>query len=163
MSTSEIFAALFLLWLVSLPVVIPLAFRAGRQKPTPKRSTTAQAAVSRTRTAVDRAVANQRAYEQQCAHEGCTAEPAEVLLDCRECGRRAVPPADSVTRPIPIGEAGLVALGDSGYVVTASCSACNSPLTSRTMTGQEAQWMRDLGMRPAAPVADQVENWLSAL
>lgn len=68
-----------------------------------------------------------------------------LQLPCKGCGTRAVPPVDYIDSPlIPFERAALVPLA-RGYVITAMCTACDSPLISRVLDDEHADYARQLG------------------
>lgn len=86
-----------------------------------------------------------------------------ISLPCRECGRRAVPPADYVeSPPIPAERSGLVPVG-SGFVITAICTACSGPLISRVLDDEYAAQARARGTIDGAPLESALHAWLATL
>jgi hypothetical protein len=87
-----------------------------------------------------------------------------IQLPCRECGRRSIPPVEYVDSPIiPIERAGLVPLGPVGFVITATCSACDGPLISRVLTEEEADYARRLGAIDGEQLEASMADWLDTL
>lgn len=124
------------------PFVVPIFTSAGR----PRRTSTPRPVAAgkhrrlnpRQATAVDAAVA--RVVTSGPQHAGHT-----LQLPCRGCGTRAVPPVEYVdSPPIPFERAALVPLGAAGYVITAMCTACDSPLISRVLDDEYAAYARSL-------------------
>jgi|GEM_PF-4644915 len=78
----------------------------------------------------------------------------EISLACIECGSRQIPPVRAMPSPLmPYSDLGLVSLAEAGYVVTATCRECCSPLTSRRMTAAEADQARRFGAVDVDPAA----------
>lgn len=130
--------------LLGLGLVVPTFTRAGRPRrdSTPKlvgagrhrrlnpgQATAAEAAIARVVTAGP-------------DHEGHT-----LQLPCRGCGTRAVPPVEYVVSPpIPFERASVQPLlPGRGFVIVAMCTACDSPLISRVVDSQYAQYAIGLG------------------
>jgi len=75
-----------------------------------------------------------------------TAVAEGVSLPCMECGSRQVPPVGSVPSPaLAYTDLIVVSLAEAGYVVTGTCAACSTPITSRPMTDAEAAQARWFG------------------
>lgn len=137
------FELLLIASLLCTPFVVPFCTNAGR----PRRTSTPQPVAAgkhrrmspRQATAVEAAVA--RVVTAGPLHAGHT-----LQLPCRGCGTRAIPPVEHVdSPPIPFERAALVPLGHVGFVITAMCTACDSPLISRVLDEEHADHARQLG------------------
>lgn len=101
-------------------------------------------------------------------NEAATAEPGAsgntLKLPCKECGRRCVPPVDyAESPPIPFNRAGMVPLGHLGFLITATCTACGSPLVSRRLTEEDADMARQMGVIDGEPLEAEMATWLATL
>lgn len=136
-------------------VVIPLAnpfrrraqsmFAVGKHRLNPAQAAAVEAAIARVVTAGDEFSGN------------------TIQLPCRECGRRSEPPVPHRDSPmIPAERASLIPLA-SGYVVTAMCTRCDSPLISRVLDREYADHAQSLGVVNGEPLEGEMRDWLATL
>jgi len=91
-----------------------------------------------------------------------TVDPADGLggdhlisLACRECGSREVPPVESVpSPPLQYRDLGIVEVGNE-FVLTSTCRACCSPLTSRELSRETVLFLRCMGARDLSALVDE--------
>ncbi len=129
--------------LLCAPFLVPVFTRAGRPRRTsatrPVRPGKHRRLNPRHASAVEAAVA--RVVTAGPQHAGHT-----LQLPCRGCGTRAIPPVAHLdSPPIPFERAALVPIG-AGYVITAMCTACDSPLISRVLDDEYAAYARSLNV-----------------
>lgn len=125
-------------------LVIPTFTRAGR----PRRSSTPKpVAAGRHRRLTTRQASAAEAALARVVTAGPAYRGYTLQLPCRGCGTLADPPVEyRVSPPIPFERASVQPLLPGvGFVIVAMCTACDSPLISRVVDSEYAQYAIDLG------------------